>query len=445
MSTSSAQLVGGRYEIVRTLGQGAFGHTFLARDREGDRAVAIKLLDTRGRNDLKAYELFKREAVVLGAVRHHGIPEVFETFQDMWYGASAAFLVMEYIEGTSLAQVIDEKRGIEGSEVVHVFLELLGILDYLHNRVPPILHRDIKPSNIILRPNGFPALVDFGSVRRVFMTPEETGSTIAGTYGYMPYEQYMGQATPASDLYAMAATFLHLLTGRAPREFMNDEGRIQVPETLPGEPRLRGVIERLLRPSPAERFASARDVRNALVGSAELVPATGARTSVQRASPEMTALFALPPAPRELSGDTKQLMQWATPSTMRLLYASEKASAGDDWGILDGLTLVFFSVITAGILPITYASMANNRRRRMKRFFRGGSPAVAEVIKTEIQGLPFDEKIARVTYQFEADGDLHRDSDTVLPVIADRWQPGDRIPVLYLPDRNYDSVIVAVE
>ena len=260
MSTSSAQLVGGRYEIVRTLGQGAFGHTFLARDREGDRAVAIKLLDTRGRNDLKAYELFKREAVVLGAVRHHGIPEVFETFQDMWYGASAAFLVMEYIEGTSLAQVIDEKRGIEGSEVVHVFLELLGILDYLHNRVPPILHRDIKPSNIILRPNGFPALVDFGSVRRVFMTPEETGSTIAGTYGYMPYEQYMGQATPASDLYATAATFLHLLTGRAPREFMNDEGRIQVPENLPGEPRLRGVIERLLRPSPAERFASARPV-----------------------------------------------------------------------------------------------------------------------------------------------------------------------------------------
>lgn len=445
MSTSTAELVGGRYEIIRTLGQGAFGHTFLARDREGDRTVAIKLLDTRGRNDLKAYELFKREAVVLGAVRHHGIPEVFETFQDMWYGASAAFLVMEYIEGTSLAQVIDEKRGLEGSEVVHVFLELLGILDYLHNRVPPILHRDIKPSNIILRPNGFPALVDFGSVRRVFMTPEETGSTIAGTYGYMPYEQYMGQATPASDLYATAATFLHLLTGRAPREFMNDEGRIQVPETLPGEPRLRGVIERLLRPSPAERFASARDVRNALVGTVAIVPAAGARTSVQRTAPEMAALFALPPAPRALSGDTKELMRLATPGTMRLLYASEKASAGDDWGIMDGLFLAFFSIITAGILPITYASMANNRRRRMKRFFRGGSPAVAEVIKTEIQGLPFDEKIARVTYQFEADGELHRDSDTVLPVIADRWQPGDRIPVLYLPDRNYDSVIVAVE
>jgi serine/threonine protein kinase len=454
MSTSTADVVGGHYEIIRTLGQGAFGHTFLARDRDGGRQVAIKLLDTRGRNDPKAYELFRREADVLGAVRHHGIPEVFETFQDVWLGAPTAFLVMEYIEGTSLARVIDEKRALDGSEVVHIFLELLGILDYLHSRVPPILHRDIKPSNIVLRPNGFPALVDFGSVRRVFMTPEETGSTIAGTYGYMPYEQYMGQATPASDLFATAATFLHLLTGRAPRDFMNDEGRIQVPQLLPGEPRLRGVIERLLRPSPAERFASARDVRNALVGApagGSLPMTLGASTptsmgtTVRRRSPEMDALAALPPVPRELKGDTKKLMKSATPGAIRLLYASEKASADEDWGILDFLSLTFFSVITAGILPITYISLANGRRRRMKRFFRDGIPGVAEVLKTEIQGLPFDEKIARVSYQFEADGELHRDSDTVLPIIADRWQPGDRIPILYLPARGHDSVIVAVE
>jgi serine/threonine protein kinase len=445
MSTSTAELVGGRYEIVRTLGQGAFGHTFLARDRENDRTVAIKVLDPRGRQDAKSYELFRREAEVLRAVRHHGIPEVFDTFQDMWYGAPAVFLVMEYIEGTSLAQVIDAKRALDGSEVIHIFLELLGILDYLHGRVPPILHRDIKPSNIILRPNGFPALVDFGSVRRVFMSAEETGSTVAGTYGYMPYEQYMGQASPASDLFAAAATFLHLLTGRPPRDFMNDEGRIQVPQTLPGEPRLRGVIERLLRPSPTERFTSARDVRNALVGSTAVAAAPAPRTELQRSVRETEALFALPPSPRKLDRETKQLMKLATPGAFRLLYASEKRSASDDWGILDLLTLVFFSTITAGILPITYISLANSRKRRMLRFFRGGTPAVAEVIKTEIQSLPFDEKIARVTYQFEVDGEVHRDSDTVLPGIADRWQPGDRIAILYLPDRSYDSVIVAVE
>jgi predicted Ser/Thr protein kinase len=442
-STSAAELVGGRYEILRTLGQGAFGHTFLARDRHNDRTIAIKLLETRGRPDLKAYELFRREAEVLRAVRHHGIPEVYDTLQDMWYGAPAAFLVMEYIEGTSLAQIIDEKRSLEGRDVVHLFLELLGILDYLHNRVPPILHRDIKPSNIILRPNGFPALVDFGSVRRVFMAPEESGSTVAGTYGYMPYEQYMGQATPASDLYATAATFLHLLTGRAPRDFMTDEGRIEVPPSLPGEPRLRSVIARLLRPSPAERFASARDVRNALVGSTAL--ALAGKSGIQPASPATDALFALPPAPRPIEGKTKELMKWSTPGMMRLLYASEKATATEEWGVMDVMALVFFCVITAGILPMVYGSMASTRRRRMTRFFRDGTPAVAQVLKTELQGLPFDEKISRVSYQFEADGQVHRDSDTVLPAIADRWQPGDQLPILYLPNRGYDSVIVAGE
>jgi serine/threonine protein kinase len=446
MSTAAAEVVGGRYAVVRTLGQGAFGHTFLATDREGNRSVAVKVLDTRNRPDEKAYELFRREAEVLRAIRHHGIPEVFDTFQGVWYGAPAAFLVMEYVEGVPLAQVIAERRTLDGSQVVHLFLELLGILDYLHSRVPPILHRDIKPSNIIVRPNGFPALVDFGSVRRVFMTAEETGSTIAGTYGYMPYEQYMGQAAPSSDLFATAATFLHLLTGRPPRDFMNDEGRIQVPDVLPGEPRLRSVIERLLRPSPAERFASARDVRNALVGGAAVVLSSPGRGVVpHRMSQVMDAVLALPSAPRDLKGETRDLMRDATPTTMRLLYASEKSSASDDWGLFDLAALGFFSIITAGILPITYISLANSRKRRMRRFFRYGIPGVAEVVKTEIQSLPFDEKIARVSYQFEADGQLMRDSDQVLPVIADRWHPGDRIPILYLPDREYDSVIVAIE
>ena len=356
---------------------------------------------------------------------------------------------MEYIEGTSLEQMIAEKRSLDSAAVIHLFLELLGVLDYLHGRVPPILHRDIKPSNIVVRPNGFPALVDFGSVRRVYMAPEESGSTVAGTYGYMPYEQYMGQATPASDLYATAATFLHLLTGRPPRDFMTDEGRIQVPESLPCEPRLRAVIARLLRPSPAERYANARDVRHALV--AETPVAAGAvavakapsRPPVRRYTETAEQLFALPPAPRELKGDTRSLMKQASPGALRLMSASSKLD--DEWTIMGGVSLVFFSTITFGILPLIFGTMASQRRRRMKRFFKGGLPVIATVLKVELQETAFDEKLARVGYEFEADGHTHRDSDTVLPVIADRWQPGDQIPILYLPERDYDSVIVAVE
>jgi hypothetical protein len=445
MSTSATPLVGGRYEMVRTLGQGSFGHTFLARDRDSERTVAIKVLDGRGGHDAKTYEMFRREADVLRAVRHHGIPEVHETLQDTWNGMPATFLVMEYIEGTSLAQVIEERRVLDGPDVVHLFLELLGILDYLHGRVPPILHRDIKPSNIIVRPNGFPALVDFGSVRRVFMGPDESGSTVAGTYGYMPYEQYMGQATPASDLFATAATFLHLLTGRPPREFMNDEGRIEVPEMLPGEPRLRAVLARLLRPSPAERFASAREVRNALVGSTAVAlgSATGTGVAPYKFKEPVADVLALPPAPRPLTGATKEMMRDATPGALRFMSASEKG--GEYWTLGGFVSLAFFSVITAGILPIVFIQMASVRRRRMKRFFREGTPGIAQILRLETQTTAFDEKLTRVAYEFEADGALHRDSDSVLPVIADRWQVGDRIPVLYIAGRSYDSVIVAAE
>jgi serine/threonine protein kinase len=445
--TTSQRL--GEYEIIRTLGQGAFGRTFLARHTGTDREVAIKVLDTRGRVDEKASELFKREADVLRAVRHHGIPEVFDTIQEMWLGAPVACLVMEYIEGTSLAAVIDSKRTLAEADVTHLFLELLGILDYLHGRVPPILHRDIKPANIIVRPNGFPALVDFGSVRRVYMTPEETGSTVAGTYGYMPYEQYMGQATPASDLYSLGATFLHLLTGRPPRDFMNDEGRLQAPDSLPVEPRLRGVIARLLRPSPAERFASARDVRHALTGGPAL---SAPSTALQRnGEPRAMALrnartadrvAALPSAPRPLTGDTLDLLKRASPSALRLMSASDK---NEGLTLAGALFLTGFSVVTMGVLPAVFWSIASTRRRRLKRFFRDGVPASARFLKSELQKTAFDEHLTRVTYEFMADGALHRDSDVVLPVIADRWQPGDEISILYLPDREYDSVIVAVE
>src|SRR5688572_5204008 len=104
------EVVAGRYELLRPLGQGSFGHTYLGRDSTSGREVAIKVLDARGVPDWKAYELFEREAAVLRSLRHPGVPEVHDLSRGDWRGGSAAFLVMEYIEGTSLQQVIDEQR-----------------------------------------------------------------------------------------------------------------------------------------------------------------------------------------------------------------------------------------------------------------------------------------------------------------------------------------------
>jgi hypothetical protein len=428
--------IGGRYEAVRALGRGAFGHTYLARDRTEDRNVAVKVLDPRGAPDWKAFELFEREAAVLRSLRHHGVPEVHDLVNGSWSGTSATFLVMEYVQGTSLDRIIDEQRRWGPTETLRLFDELLGVLEYIHGRVPPVLHRDIKPSNIVVRDDGFPALVDFGSVRHVLQT-EEGGSTVVGTYGYMPYEQYMGQANASSDLYALAATFLHLVTGRPPRDFMNEEGRIEVPRSLPGDPRLRPILERMLRPSPAERIPSAREVRQHLLAGPAPAATIGATTALTKA-------VSIPPllgaAPRRIEGETEELLNRAAPSMWEMMDSTNKA---ERWGALELLTVAFFSVVTVGVLPLVFASMARTRRQRVRRFLESGAPAVAEIVGIRLESTAFDVKIARVSYQFEADGQVRRDVDQVLPVIADRWREGDLVQVLYLPEREYDSVIIS--
>jgi serine/threonine protein kinase len=443
--------IAGRYRVERSLGQGSFGRTLLAHDLSADRAVAIKLLDARGGTDWKAYELFEREAAVLRSLRHHGIPEVYDSLRDKWEGVDTAFLVMEYVDGVSLLASIESGVHLEAAAMMHLLLELLSILEYLHGRVPPILHRDIKPANIIVRPDDYPALVDFGSVRRVFMSSDESGSTVAGTYGYMPYEQYMGQASPASDLYAVGATMLHLLTGRPPRDFMNEEGRIAVPGDLPGDPRLRAVISRMLRPSPAERFASAQQARAALLAPA---PAAGSTRTATVTTPQVTRISPgtvatvqrrevtvpeLPAAPRELTGNTRERYDALAHSMWQWMDPESKDSDATVFGVL---SVIFFSVITAGVLPLTFLGHAHSRRRRLRRFFRDGSAGVATITGFGEQDAGFGVKFARVSYEFEADDEMHRDSDTVLTAIAQRWRAGDVVQILYLPE-GHDSIIIS--
>jgi len=443
MDSTSSPLIAERYAVLRTLGQGAFGRTFLAQDGEAGREVAIKMLDTQKVESWKGFELFEREAAVLRSVRHHGVPEIYDSFKAEWEGRPAAFLVMEYVAGQSLATVIAERRHLDPAEASHILLELLGVLDYLHGRVPPILHRDIKPANIVLRPDGFPTLVDFGSVRSAMAAPGQDGSTIVGTYGYMPYEQHMGQASPSSDLYALAATFVHLLTGRAPPEFMNGEGRIAVPEGLPGGEHQRQVLGRMLRSSPAERYQSAREVRQALMISTAtpLVPVSRGvlATAERRTAPTLPDL---PPAPREIVGHAAHLQRVLAPSTLRSLRPNEDPLRPVGPG--SALAMLMMGMVTFGILPIIALARAHTRRQRVQRFLREGHPATAEIVSMQDAKDDMGAKLSRIRYQWVVDGELHRDSDEVLARFSDKWLAGDQIQILYLPDAGYDSLIISV-
>lgn len=440
------ELVADRYAIVRPLGRGSFGHTMLAQDQKEERHVALKVLSLDASSNWKAFELFEREAAVLRHLRHSGVPAIYDSFRAPWRGSDSAWLAMEYIEGATLAECIEAARTMDLPGIRRLFLDMLGILDYLHSRVPPLLHRDIKPSNVILRPDGSVALVDFGSVRNVVRGADDAGSTIAGTYGYMPYEQYMGQATPASDLYSAAATLLHVITGRPPSEWMSEEGRVRVPDHAScGEP-LRSILVRLLAPTPIERYQSAREVIDAMLGgatSAESGAVVVRRNSgiLRRTIPSPPLALSEPNVPRPIAGETKALLRKLSYSPWQLMSSDRNPDAKP--GAVEIATIAFFSVITAGILPLVMWSYARARTRKLKQFLREGILGTARILDMENEKIGFEVSTTRVRYEFEADGRLHRDVDSVLPTIAARWDRDDTIHILYRPDHDYDSVIIS--
>jgi hypothetical protein len=436
---SSSERLADRYSIVGPLGRGSFAKTYLADDEREGRRVAVKILEPARAADLKSFELFEREGRVLRSLRHHAIPEVLDLIRVERNGAPVHCLVMEHIEGESLEAWIEAGRVLDRAAVTRLFAELIGVLDYLHSRVPPILHRDIKPANIIVRPDGSPALVDFGSVRAAIRV--EDGSTVAGTYGYMPYEQYMGQAVPASDLYGLAATFLHLVTGSPPSSFLAESGQIEVPPLPCGEP-LAGILRRLLRPAPNERYQSAGEVRDALLAP----PGRTVSTLPGPIAPAPTRLalrresVGLPEGPRAMTGATRSLYRKLAPGTWRMMNADSKPGGLDAGSVM---LIGFFCVVTAGILPLWFWSLSGSRRKRLRPFFERGSVAPAIILGMAAEDVGFQVRLTRVRYEFEVEGRVIRGSDLVMPEVAERWQPGEGVEVLYLADRDFDSVIAS--
>jgi hypothetical protein len=258
----------------------------------------------------------------------------------------------------------------------------------------------------------------------------------------------MGQASPSSDLYALGATMLHLVTGRAPPDFMSTAGRLEVPPSFPfGDP-FRRVLAKMLAPAQADRYQTAREVRAALMGTAVVpgpgkspfprTPAGGSRAVALR---EPFEPVDLPPTPRAMDKSMRLLLRQMARSPWELMNTQARGRA--EFGVFDVLMLSFFSIFTAGILPAIFLSLWSGRRRRYKRFLKHGLPAIAQVLDKQDEKIGFEEKLTRVRYEFEVEGRRRRGSDQVLPAVAEHWDQGDSIQILYLPDQNFDSVIVS--
>ncbi len=226
---------------------------------------------------------FEREANLLATLNHPAIPRIYDYFSE----EERSYLVLEFIHGKDLEAIINDTNGfLPEDQVLTWAIQLCDVLAFLHNHKPdPIIFRDMKPSNIMINSNGDVVLVDFG-IAKTFQVGQK--GTMIGTEGYSPPEQYRGDATPLADIYALGATIHHALTRRDPR--------LEPPFSFAERPlrkinsnvslELETVVNTALQYNPAERFQSAEDMKQSMMGVARKTGALSkiATTSIAPAS-----------------------------------------------------------------------------------------------------------------------------------------------------------------
>lgn len=253
------------YKVLQTLGQGGMGTTYLAwipqvPGSKGSGMVVLKEMNADMAEIAKAQELFEREARTLKTLHHPGIPQFFDYFVE----AGKKYLAMELVHGQDLEKRVFKLGPVPPKLAIQWMIQTCEVLDYIHAQDPPLIHRDIKPANLLVRSRDNRVVVlDFGAVKEIG-TP--LGTRI-GAEGYSAPEQDRGQPVTQSDLYAVGATLIFLLTGESPRKFYRQQGRIYRfdLENIPTiDPQLRYAIERVTKPHPKERYQTAKELASAL-------------------------------------------------------------------------------------------------------------------------------------------------------------------------------------
>lgn len=246
-----------RYELLEKLGKGSQGQVWKARRKSDGELVAIKQLNVHSVTTWKQYELFKREADTLASLKIDGVVPFCEYIEDLSANPPYVSIVQKFIEGQTLAAMLKKNHRFKAETIYDIVAQILKVLQQLHGHKPPVVHRDIKPSNIMLtqvdEDHYKITLLDFGAVANPQV--QNGGSTVAGTFGYMPPEQLMGQACAASDIYALAAVTVEMLSGTSPADIEVCDFKLVIEPYLEHlDAAVVQTLEHMLEPSMAHRF-----------------------------------------------------------------------------------------------------------------------------------------------------------------------------------------------
>lgn len=269
------QVVDNRYQIIRHLGQGGFGRTYLAEDiNKSHQTCVLKEFapQVQEHQDLqKAKELFEREANVLKKLQHPQIPRFHASLQVKIGAKDFFFLVQDYVDGDNYYHLLEQRESqgktFSEQEVITLLQQILPVLSYIHSQ--DVVHRDISPDNLIWRrSDNLPVLIDFGGVKQLpasqgfWRTKLAENNTLLGKKGYAPEEQLrQGKAFFSSDLYSLAVTSLVLLTGQEPQKLYDSyQGIWRWGKEIRVSPQLEAVLKRMLAYKPSDRYQRAEQI-----------------------------------------------------------------------------------------------------------------------------------------------------------------------------------------
>ena len=435
-------LLDDRYALRDVVGSGGTGRTYRAERVADGAVVAIKALPIGQVDTVKAMELFEREASVLEQLDHPGIPVYHEDFSAGEGHGTAAYLVQEFVDGETLADLLDRERWTE-EEVVGMMAELREIFEYLHDRDPPVVHRDVKPSNIMRRrETGELVLVDFGSVREAVDASGEGGSTVAGTFGYMAPEQFMGRASPATDIYGLAVTAVALLSRHDPSDLLDHTRTLQWKSAVDVAPALEEMLERMLESDPEARLADPVELRRWTdrIRRGESRPTTaeadgGEQVDLVETPRELPDTFMRRYCPEQYNGLTVGCGQFLF-GGLGLLFVV--GTAGPALGCFLGpIALLLFG------LGVYLIGSQGSEYRHLRQVYRHGEVATGRVRNSYIDSNNLGGDAQRVAYEFEVGSDIYKGQVNTFEKVGRQFGTDFEAPVIYDPeDPEYNMMVL---